>query len=126
MSLAQVGYYSAGTVEFLVESALPGVEQNFYFLEMNTRLRVEHPVTEEVYGCDLVQWQFRVAEKQSIASLEVHEQGHSVEARIYAEDPSNDFFPSPGRCTHSSLSKKGVRWEVGLDPIDEVTEGLTR
>ncbi len=123
VSLAKkVGYYSAGTVEFLVETNPQNGSQNFYFLEMNTRLQVEHPVTEEVYGCDLVQWQFKIAEGESIADLEVNRQGHSIEARIYAEDPSRDFFPSPGKVqAFHPYREHGIRWEIGLDMIDEVT-----
>lgn len=88
-----VGYTGAGTVEFIMDN-----EQNFYFLEMNTRLQVEHPVTEAITGLDLVEWQIRIANKESIefAQSEVIVNGHSIEFRIYAEDPQT-FFPSPGK-----------------------------
>lgn len=125
--LAQsVAYRSAGTVEFLVdwspEKRGQGVE-DFYFLEMNTRLQVEHPVTEEVLGEDLVVWQFRIAQGESIkdqANREVR--GHSIELRLYAEDAGQGFLPAPGP-VHGFLPAQlpGVRWEIGIDAIDEIT-----
>jgi acetyl-CoA carboxylase biotin carboxylase subunit len=105
-------YYNAGTVEFLVDA-----KKNFYFLEMNTRLQVEHPVTEMVTGIDLVQLQISVAAGQPLPlkQEDIVLRGHAMELRVYAEDPDNNFFPSPGRITRIiSPSGPGIRRDSGM------------
>lgn len=106
------GYTNAGTVEFLVDQ-----QKNFYFLEMNTRLQVEHPVTELVTGLDLVHLQIHIAnrEKLPFTQDEVSIRGHAIECRIYAEDPDNNYFPSPGKITMLLLpSGPGIRRDSGM------------
>lgn len=113
-----IGYKNAGTVEFLVDE-----EQNFYFLEMNTRLQVEHPVTEEITGLDLVAEQLRIAAGKSLdfTQDEVKRHGHAIEVRIYAEDPKT-FFPSPGKITELILPKgPSVRHELAIHENSTVT-----
>src|SRR6184192_2539274 len=107
-----VGYCSAGTVEFVVDQ-----QRNFYFLEMNTRLQVEHPVTEQVTGLDLVQLQIRVAAGDPLpfTQEQVQLRGHAIELRIYAEDPDNNFFPSPGTIQKLiTPSGPGIREDSGI------------
>lgn len=91
----EIGYENCGTIEFLVDNAC----ENFYFMEMNTRIQVEHPITEEVYGCDLIKEQIRIAAGLSLSEHVINSspRGHSIECRINAEDPFRNFTPSPGR-----------------------------
>ena len=114
-----VGYYNAGTVEFLVDK-----HKNFYFLEMNTRLQVEHPVTEWITGLDLVEYQVRVAagEKLDIKQDDVKLRGHAIECRIYAEDPEKNFMPSPGKIEKLlTPSGPGIRDDSGVFEGAEVS-----
>jgi 3-methylcrotonyl-CoA carboxylase alpha subunit len=119
-SAQAIGYQGAGTVEFLLD-----VDGSFYFMEMNTRLQVEHPVTEMISGQDLVEWQLRVAagEKLPKTQQELTINGHAFEARIYAEDPSNDFLPATGQLTllKTPLESKHVRIDTGVRQGDDVS-----
>ncbi|WP_409299056.1 acetyl-CoA carboxylase biotin carboxylase subunit [Peribacillus sp. SCS-26] len=113
-----IGYKNAGTIEFLVDE-----HKNYYFLEMNTRLQVEHPVTEEITGLDLVEEQIRIAygEKLRFAQEDITLSGHSIEARIYAEDPKT-MYPSPGKITSLELPEGvGIRHELGVSGTSTVS-----
>jgi 3-methylcrotonyl-CoA carboxylase alpha subunit len=117
-----VGYVGAGTVEFMVDTDRPG---EFYFMEMNTRLQVEHPVTEAVTGQDLVEWQLRVASGQRLprTQQELAQTGHAVEARVYAENPLNNFLPATGTLHHlrAPTGAEGVRVDTGIVGGDAVS-----
>ena len=119
-----VGYVGAGTVEFIADGT-GGLKQNgFWFMEMNTRLQVEHPVTEVVTGLDLVEWQFRVAvgERLPLTQERVPLKGHAVEARLYAEDPEHGFLPSTGKLLALRFPEaQGVRIDTGVEEGDAVT-----
>jgi len=115
-----VGYYNAGTVEFIVDPDT----LKFYFLEMNTRLQVEHPVTELVAGLDLVHWQIRIAAGEPFPFLQSHftQRGHAIECRIYAEDPANGFLPSTGKLLqYIEPHGPGIRVDSGFTIGSEVT-----
>ena len=115
-----VNYNNAGTVEFIFDPKL----STFYFLEMNTRLQVEHPVTELVTGLDLVHWQIRIAagEKFPFAQTDLHQHGHAIECRVYAEDPSTGFLPSTGKLLQFIQPQgPGIRVDSGFAAGDEVT-----
>ncbi|MFJ5565978.1 acetyl-CoA carboxylase biotin carboxylase subunit [Lysinibacillus xylanilyticus] len=117
-AVQHIGYVNAGTIEYLVDA-----EQNFYFLEMNTRLQVEHPVTEEITKLDLVEEQLKIAAKQPLAFTRdsIQRKGHAIEVRIYAENPST-FFPSPGTITVFELpTGEGIRHECGVEAGTTVT-----
>ena len=123
----EVGYSSCGTIEFLLdwtETSQKKEVQDFFFLEMNTRLQVEHPVTETIFGLDLVEWQIRVCRGEVLPKSfqDLEPRGHALEARLYAEDPSQNFFPSPGKVfCFLPAQGWGVRWDLGIDTVDEIS-----
>ena len=115
-----IGYRNAGTVEFLVDKSL-----NFYFLEMNTRIQVEHPVTEMRTGIDIVEEQIRIARGKEMGWTQdmIQPQGHAIELRIYAENPENGFLPTPGKVTaYHEPQMRGVRVDSSIDGICSVSE----
>ena len=119
-----IDYEGAGTVEFIADGSGTLTPAGFWFMEMNTRLQVEHPVTERVTGLDLVALQLRVAagEPLLLKQSDIQLNGHAVEARIYAEDPANDFLPSPGQIDELMFPEsEGLRTDTGVDSGDEVS-----
>jgi acetyl/propionyl-CoA carboxylase alpha subunit len=113
-------YENAGTVEFIVDP----MTRQFYFLEMNTRLQVEHPITELTTGLDLVQWQVRIAcgEELPYTQGELQQRGHAIECRVYAEDPSNQYLPSTGVLLRVVEPKgPGIRVDSGVESDDSVS-----
>ncbi len=117
-----IGYVGAGTVEFIVDVSQGIDNAPFYFMEMNTRLQVEHPVTEEITGADLVEWQLRVAGGEALPKSQddLAISGHAIEVRLYAEDPENDFLPATGRLEKLQFPKT-ARVESAVEQGDEVS-----
>jgi 3-methylcrotonyl-CoA carboxylase alpha subunit len=118
------GYEGAGTIEFIADGSAGLKAGAFWFMEMNTRLQVEHPVTEAITGLDLVEWQFRIAggEKLPLTQAQVPLNGHAVEARLYAEDPERGFLPSTGRLLALELPVgEGIRVDSGVKKGSEIT-----
>ena len=120
-----IGYEGAGTVEFIMDVSNGLSQDQLYFMEMNTRLQVEHPVTEMITGLDLVEWQLRVAAGERLPCMQndLTLTGHAIEARIYAEDPANSFMPSPGRLRRLRLpqSDSHIRIDIGIREDDSVS-----
>ena len=118
----EINYQSLGTIEFVVDVQSRKTELPFFFLEMNTRLQVEHPITEEILGLDLVELQISIAlgKRLAMENNEVMPRGHAIEARIYAEDPKNDFLPSPGLIQSLKLPTAG-RLDLGVRSGDQIS-----
>jgi 3-methylcrotonyl-CoA carboxylase alpha subunit len=118
-----VDYENAGTIEFIADASDGLRADRIFFMEMNTRLQVEHPVTEEITGVDLVEWQLRVAsgEKLPLAQDELSINGHAIEARLYAEDPAKGFLPSTGRLDSFILDDRCARIDTGVEEGGEVS-----
>src|SRR6185503_1786981 len=117
-----VNYENAGTIEFIADASDGLKPDRIWFMEMNTRLQVEHPVTEEITGQDLVEWQLRVASGKKLPKRqdELTITGHAIEARLYAEDPAKGFLPSVGRLDHFDLGDDG-RIETGVEEGDAIS-----
>ncbi|MEY3259402.1 MAG: hypothetical protein RIT46_231 [Pseudomonadota bacterium] len=118
-----VGYVGAGTVEFIADGSEGLRPDRIWFMEMNTRLQVEHPVTEMITGLDLVEWQLRVASGEPLprSQDQIQIQGHALEARLYAENPATGFLPSTGPLTHFRLPQEGLRIDSAVEEGSEVT-----
>jgi len=120
-----IGYCGAGTIEFIVDVQNGLEDAPFYFMEMNTRLQVEHPVTELITGQDLVEWQLRIAAGEAIPlkQEDIPLVGHAFEVRLYAEDPENNFLPQTGKITHFSCPPQDThfRMDTGVEEGDEVS-----
>ncbi|MDQ8029409.1 MAG: biotin/lipoyl-containing protein, partial [Brevundimonas sp.] len=119
-----VNYQGAGTIEFIADASDGLKADRIWFMEMNTRLQVEHPVTEAITGVDLVEWQFRVAAGEPIplAQADIPMNGWAMEARLYAEDPTNGFLPSIGKLDHLIMTRVPVRIDTGVQEGDQVSQ----
>src|SRR5690606_13433078 len=119
-----IGYRGAGTIEVIADASHGLRADAFWFMEMNTRLQVEHPVTEAITGTDLVEWQLRVAagEPLPLSQADIPLLGHAVEVRLYAEDPAKSFFPSTGKLVRLRAGDdEGIRADMGVEEGDEVS-----
>lgn len=123
-AVREIDYTNAGTLEFVADAAGEIEPDDFYFLEMNTRIQVEHPVTEMITGEDLIEWQIRVAAGEPLPrdQEEITREGHAFEARLYAEDPSNDFVPQTGTLGHFDVPEqnRNIRLDTGVEEGDEI------
>src|ERR1700741_2951193 len=119
-----VNYEGAGTIQFIADASKGLKGDRIWFMEMNTRLQVEHPVTEEITGQDLVVWQLRVASGEQLPRRqeELSINGWAIEARLYAEDPAKGFLPSVGPLDHFRLPDEGVRVDAGVEEGGAVTQ----